>query len=54
MSRYDLNFEEAQEYCSKRGIDIPWNDCDVVIDERHLTETVANVLKWADEHPYEK
>ena len=51
MSRYDLSFEEAQEYCSKRRIDIPWNDCDVVIDERHLTETVANVLKWADEHP---
>ena len=48
---YDRGFEEAQEYLSKRGFDIPWNDCDVYVDEKHITQTVANVLAWADEHP---
>ena len=48
---YNMTFEEAQAYCSKRGIDIPWNDSDIYIDERDLTRTVGNVLKWADEHP---
>ena len=48
---YNMTFEEAQAYCSKRGIDIPWNDSDIYIDERELTRTVGNVLKWADEHP---
>ena len=48
---YDRAFEEAQEYLSKRGFDIPWNDCDVFVDERYITQTVANVLTWADEHP---
>lgn len=48
---YNMTFEDAQTYCSKRGIDIPWNDGDIYIDERDLTRTVGNVLKWADEHP---
>lgn len=49
--KYNMSFEEAQDYISKRGLDIPWNDDDVVIDESSITQTVANVLKWADEHP---
>ena len=49
--KYDMSFEEAQDYISKRGFDIPWNDGDVMIDERCITQTVANVLKWADRHP---
>ena len=48
---YNMTFEDAQAYCSKRGIDIPWNDGDIYIDERELTRSVGNVLKWADEHP---
>lgn len=48
---YDMSFEEAQDYVSKRGFDIPWNDGDVMVDERKVTQTVANVLKWADRHP---
>ena len=48
---YNMTFEDAQAYCSKRGIDIPLNDGDIYIDERELTRTVGNVLKWADEHP---
>ena len=48
---YNMTFEDAQAYCSKRGIDIPWNDGDIYIDESELTRTVGNVLKWADEHP---
>lgn len=48
---YDMSFEEAQDYISKRGFDIPWNDGDVMVDERCITQTVANVLKWADRHP---
>ena len=40
---YDMSFEEAQDYISKRGFDIPWNDGDVMVDERKLTQTVANV-----------
>lgn len=27
------------------------NDGDIYVDERELTHTVGNVLKWADEHP---
>ena len=50
---YNLNFSEAQDYISKRGLDVVWNDCDIFIDEHHITESVANVLKWADEHPKE-
>ena len=48
---YNMTFEEAQAYCSKRGIDVPWNDGDIYIDERELTRSIGNVLKWADEHP---
>ena len=51
---YNLNFSEAQDYISKRGLDVVWNDCDIFIDEHHITESVANVLKWADEHPKEE
>ena len=47
---YNMTFEDAQAYCSKRGIDVPWNDGDIFIDERDITRTVGNVLKWADEH----
>ena len=38
MKEYMMNFEESQEYISKRGFDITWNDCDVFVDEngRHI------------------
>ena len=49
--KYYMNFENSQEYISKRGLDVPWNDCDIFIDEREITRTVGNVLLWADEHP---
>lgn len=49
--KYYMNFEDSQEYISKRGLDVPWNDCDVFIDEREITRTVGNVLLWADENP---
>ena len=51
MDEYNMTFEEAQDYISKRGFDIPWNDCDVWVDKDRLTETVAKVLKWADNNP---
>jgi hypothetical protein len=51
MEKYNMTFEEAQEYISKRGFDIPWNDCDVFVDERYITQTVGNVLRWADNNP---
>lgn len=51
---YNLNFSEAQDYISKRCLDVVWNDCDIFIDEHHITESVANVMKWADEHPKEE
>lgn len=47
--RYNKTFEEAQEFLEKRGFDIPWNDCDVWVDKDKLTETVANVIQWADD-----
>jgi hypothetical protein len=43
-----MTFEESQDYIAKRGFDIPWNDCDVFVDEREITRTIGNVLKWAD------
>lgn len=49
-----MNFEESQDYITKRGFDIPWNDCDVFVDVRDITRTVANVLKWADTNMIEK
>ena len=48
---YEMSYEKSEEYISKRGLDIPWNDCDVFIDNRDITRTVGNVLKWADENP---
>ena len=51
MEKYNMTFEEDQEYISKRDFDIAWNDCDVFIDERYITQTVGNVLKWADNNP---
>ena len=53
-NKYHMSFEEAQEYISKRGLDIPWNDGDVFIDEREIMRTVGNVLKWADDTMVEK
>lgn len=53
-NNYYMNFEEAQEYVSNRGLDIPWNDGDVFIDEREITRTVGNVLKWADDSMIDK
>lgn len=50
-NNYNMTFEESQDYISRRGFDIPWNDCDVFVDEREITRTVGNVLKWADENP---
>ena len=43
---YHMSFEDAQDYISKCGFDIPWNDGDVFVDEREITRTVGNVLKW--------
>lgn len=54
MEKYNMSFEEAQEYASNRGIDIPWNDGDVFIDERDITRTVGNVLRWADDSMIER
>lgn len=53
-NKYNMSFEEAQEYVSKRGLDIPWNDGDVFIDGREITRTVGNILKWADKTMIEK
>ena len=50
-NNYNMTFEESQDYISRRGFDIPWNDCDVFVDEREIERTVGNVLKWADENP---
>lgn len=54
MGNYKMSFEEAQEYASKRGIDIPWNDGDIFIDEREMTRTVGNIIRWADDTMLEK
>lgn len=54
MGNYNMIFEEAQEYASKRGIDIPWNDGDIFIDEREMTRTVGNIIRWADDTMLEK
>lgn len=51
MDRYDMTFEEAQAYIEKRGLDYAWNDDDVFIDDMFLTQSVGNVLRWADDHP---
>lgn len=54
MGNYNMSFEEAQEYASKRGIDIPWNDGDIFIDEREMTRTVGNIIRWSDDTMLEK
>ena len=51
---YDMRVSEAQEYAVKRGFNIPFNDGEVYVDERHMTQTIGNVLRWADEHPKEQ
>ena len=48
---YDMRVSEAQEYAIKRGFGIPFNDGEVYVDERHMTQTIGNILRWADEHP---
>ena len=50
---YDMRVYEAQEYAIKRGFGIPFNDGEVYVDERHITQTIGNILRWADEHPKE-
>ena len=51
---YDMRVSEAQEYAIKRGFGIPFNDGEVYVDERHMTQTIGNILRWADEHPKEQ
>lgn len=51
---YDMSVFEAQEYAIKRGFGIPFNDGEVYVDERHITQTIGNILRWADEHPKEQ
>lgn len=53
-NNFNMTFEESQDYIDKRGFDIPWNDCDVFVDEREITRTVGNVLKWADKTMIDK
>ena len=53
-NNYNMSFEEAQEYVSKQGLDILWNDSDVFIDGREITRTVGDVLKWADDSMIDK
>lgn len=47
-NNFNMTFEESQNYIARRGFDVPWNDCDIFVDEREITRTVGNVLKWAD------
>lgn len=51
---YDMPVPEAQEYAINRGFGIPFNNGEVYVDERHLTQTIGNILRWADEHPKEQ
>lgn len=51
---YDMRVSEAQEYAIKRGFGIPFNDGEVYVDERHMTQTIGNIIRWADEHPKEQ
>ena len=51
---YDMSFEDAQDYISKRGLDICLNDDDVFVDDRYITQTIGNVLRWADDNPKQK
>ena len=47
---YDMPYSDAEKYISDRGFDISWCDCDVFVDGRYVMQTVANVLRWADNH----
>lgn len=51
---YDMGVSEAQDYAINRGFGIPLNDGEVFVDERHITQTIGNILRWADEHPKEQ
>ena len=48
---YDMSFEEAQNYITKRDFDICCTDCAVYADDRYIMQTIANVLRWADDNP---
>ena len=52
--KYNMSFEESQEYIAKSGLDILWNDGDIFIDEREITRTIGNVLKYANERMIER
>lgn len=51
---YDMRASEAQEYAINRGFGIPFNDGEVYVDVRHMTQTIGNIIRWADEHPKEQ
>lgn len=51
---YDMGASEAQDYIIKRGFSNPFIDGEVYVDERHIIQTIGNILKWADEHPKEQ
>jgi len=51
---YDMGVSEAQEYAINRGFGIPFNNGEVYVNERYLTQTIGNILRWADEHPKEQ
>ena len=51
---YDMGASEAQDYAISRGFGIPLIDGEVYVDERHLMQTIGNILRWADEHPKEQ
>jgi len=51
---YDMGVSEAQEYAIKRGFGIPFNNGEVFVDEQYITQTIGNILRWADEHPKEQ
>ena len=53
-NNFNMTFEESQDYITKRGFDILWNDCNVFVDGREINRTVGNVLKWADKTMIEK
>ena len=51
---YDMRASEAQEYAVNRGFGIPFIDGEVYVDERHMIQTIGNIIRWADEHPKEQ
>ena len=48
---YDMSFEEAQNYITKRDFDICCTDYAVYVDDRYIIQTIANLLRWADDNP---